>query len=84
MKVRAGQCTVTTWKNIKEINGNKVEVFNATTHRSYKKDDAWENTNSYPIEQIPKLISALQRTYDNLVLKEEKEETQKEEIQKEL
>lgn len=70
-KWRAGQVTASVWSNQREINGEKVDVKNVQVERNYKDGEEWKKTNSYPVEQIPKLIVLLQKVYQSMTVKRE-------------
>ncbi len=70
---RAGSVCVSVWNNEKTDPKGKTKEFKTVTfERSYKdKDDEWQKTNSFGINDIPKAITALGRAYEYLTLKED-------------
>ena len=62
--------TVTEWENEKEYNGSKVKVSSFTIQKSYKDGDEWKTTTSFNTNDLPRLIAALQRSFNNTILKE--------------
>lgn len=65
--VRVGGVEVTIWKN--NSDGTFATV---TMQRNYKdKNDQWQKTQSLRANDIPKAVLALQKAYEQLVLKED-------------
>ncbi|MBA3043886.1 hypothetical protein FP804_01970 [archaeon] len=61
--VRVGGIEVTIWGN----NGFQT----VTMQRTYKdKNDEWQKTQSLRVNDLPKAILALEKTYEKMVLKE--------------
>lgn len=70
--IRAGGVKATIWENVNKDN----QVYHSVViERSYKdKEDKWQTTNSYRVQDLPKLIAILQKTFNELTLKETKPE----------
>lgn len=67
-KVRVGCMTVTTWEN----ETDKGTFLSHNIQRSYKDAKGeWQNTESFKTADIPKLLLALQKTYEAAVIKDE-------------
>ena len=71
-KYSAGSIHVAIWEN----ESKEGRVYQTVSlERSYKnKDDEWKNTNSLRVNDIPKAVAALQKVYDELVVKEVRRE----------
>jgi len=72
LTLRVGGVRAIVWENTNKEN----EVFNTIAlERSYKdKDDKWQTTNTYRINDLPKLIAVLQEAFSKLVVTETKPE----------
>lgn len=71
-KYRSGGVVATIWKNEKEKDGKKMEFYTINIERSYKdKNDEWATTNSYKSNDLHKVISVCQKSFDYLFIKEE-------------
>lgn len=69
---RAGAVKADTWEN-KSQEGQSF--FTVSVQRSYKdKQDQWQTTTSFRINDLPKLILVLQKTYEHGVLSEKDSE----------
>jgi hypothetical protein len=68
-KVQVGQVSVAVWEN--EINGDKGEriVERVTVDKRYKDATGWKSTGSFNVNEIPKLILALEKAYEFLTCK---------------
>ena len=67
-KFRAGAVQATIWKN----SGQKGSYRTVQLSRSYKdKNDVWKNANSFRVNDLPKVIIALNKSYEYLVLNKE-------------
>lgn len=70
-KYRHGSVSVSKWANEGEKDGNKFQFMTFSVQRSFQKDDTWVNAPSkeHPtlnlrVNDIPKLIAALQEAYN--------------------
>ena len=73
-KYSAGGINVAVWENY----STEGRQFNTVTlARNYKdKNDQWKTSSSMKVNDIPKAILALQKAYEALTLKDEKQEKQ--------
>lgn len=68
-KIKVGGVTLTVWENISPKGGTYRSF---TPQRSYKdKAGEWQNTHSFGVSDLPKLILACQEAYRNELIKEE-------------
>jgi len=68
-KVAAHGVTVSVWENA----GKNDSTFNTIQiQRSYKEKDSdeWKNTDTLRLSDVPSTIAALQKVYNDLVLRE--------------
>ena len=69
---RQGGCSASIFANEIKRNGKPVMVAKVSVQRRYKdKDGSWQSTNSYGVNDLPKLIIAASKAYDYLTAKEE-------------
>jgi len=68
-KISAHGVTVSVWEN---EGTNDSKFFTAQLQRSYKdkEKDEWKNTDTLRLNDIPAAVAALQKVYDDLVIKE--------------
>ena len=72
---RHGAISASIFDNEVAMNGRKVTVHKVSIQRAYKdKNGKWQNTNSYGINDIPKLIVAVSKAYDYLTAREDASE----------
>jgi hypothetical protein len=71
-KFCAGAISATVWKNTgKSKAGEEVEFRTVGLDRRYKdKNDEWQSTNSLRVNDLPKAVTALNKAYEYLVLRE--------------
>lgn len=68
---RQGACSASIFVNGINKNGKDIEIPKVALQRGYKdKDGNWQTTNSYGINDLPKLIVAANKAYDYLTAKE--------------
>ena len=67
---RQGSCSASVFVNGIEKNGKSIELKKVTVQRSYKGMDGWKNTNSYGINDLPKLALVANKAYEYLTAKE--------------
>ena len=68
---RQGSCSASVFVNGIRKNGKTIEMKKVSVQKSYKdKDGTWKNTNSYGINDLPKLALVANKAYDYLTAKE--------------
>lgn len=69
-KFRAGSVSATIWLNKgKSKNGDDTEFRNITIERNYRdQDDDWQTTNSFRLNDLPRVALVAQKAYEYLVL----------------
>jgi len=71
---RQGACSASIFANEIEKNGKPILMPKVSIQRRYKdKSGKWQSTNSYGINDLPKLIVAASKAYDYLTTKEDAE-----------
>ncbi len=79
-KFRAGGVTATIWSNeLTGKNGKPFKVNNTNIAKSYKdKDGQWKETDSFQLQDLPKVALIAQKAFEYLVMgkgKDEEEES---------
>jgi hypothetical protein len=70
-KFRAGAIDASVWENKLEKGGREFEVFSVGIERRYKdKNEEWKGTNSFKVNDLPKVMLVAQKAYEFLSLKE--------------
>lgn len=73
-KFRQGCVSVSIFANEIKVNGASVPRMNVVPQRVYKdKEGNWQNSSSFGVNEIPKLIVALSKAYDYLTAKIEEQ-----------
>lgn len=67
---RSGSCSASVFSNVVKKNGKTMKMQSVSVQRSYKNGDGWKNTNSYGVNDLPKLIMAASKAYDYLTARE--------------
>ena len=73
-KFRSGAISATIWKNqgVSKKTGEQVSFNSVTLQRSYTdKQGQWQNTNNLRLNDLPRAILVLNKTYEYLALKED-------------
>lgn len=72
-KFRAGAIEVAVWENeITTEDGKTFKKQSVSMQRSYKdKNDEWQKTTNMNANDLPKLISLLQKAYDSIIVNKE-------------
>jgi len=73
-KFRAGVISATVWQNQgqNKTTGESVAYRTISLQRGYKdKNDQWQNTNSFRINDLPRAAVVLQKAYEYLVTKQQ-------------
>ena len=71
-RFKAGSCEAAVFENEITRNGDKVRVKKVAIQKRYKaQDDTWKSTYSLDINDIPKMMLALSKAYEYLVVRED-------------
>ena len=49
--------------NTKVVTGEKVKIYSVTINKAYKEGDEWKYTNSFNIEDLPKVALVANEAY---------------------
>ena len=73
MKFRAGAVTATVWSNVGHRDGEETSYNTISLERCYKdKNNAWQNTSSLRLNDLPKAALVLSKASEYLVLNQQK------------
>lgn len=72
-KFRASPVTATIWANETKTKEGETKLFRTiSVERSYRnKDGVWQNTTSLRVNDLPKAMLVLQKSYEYITLKDE-------------
>ena len=72
---RAGAVEAAIFENERTVGGKKLKMFNVVFRRSYKdKDGNWQNSDSFGINDVPKVELLSKKSYEFLLVGERAEE----------
>ena len=64
--IRNGCCSASIFENEIQRNGKTMTVTKVTVNKSYKDGQDWKTTNSFEINDLPKLFFVACKAYDHL------------------
>ena len=72
-KFRAGAISATIWANKgQKVNGQETEYKTISVERAYTdKEGKWQSTNTFRVNDLPKLNAILQRAFETLTVQEQ-------------
>ena len=68
-KISCGPISASVWSKIKTIEGEKVKFNSITINKAYKDGEDWKHTNSFNIEDLPKVTLVANEVYKYIKLK---------------
>lgn len=66
---RCGPDALAIWSENKTVNGAVVELHSIKLDKSYKEGDQWKRTQSFAVEDLPKIAMLAQEAYKYLRLR---------------
>ncbi len=69
-KFSCGSISASIWANTKVVSGEKVKIYSVTINKAYKEGDEWKHTNSFNIEDLPKVALVATEAYKYVRLRE--------------
>lgn len=72
-KFQAGGISAAVWKNKTKLkDGKEIETLSVTVERRYKdSNDEWNNSSSFRLNDVPKLMLVLSKSYNYMASKTE-------------
>jgi hypothetical protein len=68
-KFNCGSISASLWANTKVVNGEAVKFYSVTINKAYKEEEEWKHTNSFNIEDLPKVALVANEAYKYVRLK---------------
>ena len=68
-KFSCGPVSASIWAKTKTIDGEKVKFYSVTITKAYKEGEDWKYTNSFNIEDLPKVALVATEAYKYIRLK---------------
>ena len=62
-KFSCGSITASIWANTKVVTGETVKFYSVTINKAYKEGEEWKYTNSFNIEDLPKVALVANEAY---------------------
>ena len=69
-KFNCGSISASIWANSKVVNGEKVKIYSVTINKAFKEGEEWKYTNSFNIEDLPKVALVATEAYKYVRLRE--------------
>ena len=69
-KFSCGPISASIWANTKVVNGEAVKLNSVTINKAFKEGDDWKYTNSFNIEDLPKVALVATEAYKYIRLRE--------------
>jgi len=70
-KIRVGNVTATVWKNIHKKDNKEFETFSITVLKNYKDGEEWKTSNSFQLNDLPKLEVVSRKAFEYIMVKSE-------------
>jgi hypothetical protein len=68
-KFNCGPISASIWANTRVVNSETVKFYSVTINKAYKEKDEWKHTNSFNIEDLPKVALVADEAYKYIRLK---------------
>jgi len=68
-KFNCGSISASIWVNTKVVNGETVKLYSVTINKAYKEGEDWKYTDSFNIEDLPKVALVANEAYKYIRLK---------------
>ena len=68
-RFNCGPVSASIWANNKTVNGDTLKFYSVTINKAYKEDEDWKHTNSFDIEDLPKVALVATEAYKCIRLK---------------
>ena len=62
-KFSCGSISASIWANTKVVTGETVKFYSVTINKAYKEGEEWKYTNSFNIEDLPKVALVANEAY---------------------
>ena len=68
-KFNCGPISVSIWAKTMTVEGDMRKCYSVTIDKTYKEDEDWKHTNSFNIEDLPKVALVTNEAYRYIRLK---------------
>ena len=68
-KFSCGPISASIWANTKTVTGETVKFYSVTINKAFKEDEEWKHTNSFDVEDLPKVVLVANEVYKYIRLK---------------
>ena len=68
-KFNCGPISASIWANNKIVNSETVKFYSVTINKVYKEDEDWKHTNTFSIEDLPKVALVANGAYKYIKLR---------------
>lgn len=65
---KCGPIRASLWANSRVVEGHMVQILSVTLDRVYKNGEEWKYSRSFSIEDLPKIVFAVEEIYKSLRL----------------
>ena len=65
---KCGSVRASLWANSRVVEGKMVQILSVTLDRVYKNGEEWKYSRSFSIEDLPKIVFAVEEIYKSLRL----------------
>lgn len=69
-KFSCGSISASIWANTKVVTGETVKFYSVTINKAYKEGEEWKYTDSFNIEDLPKVALVANEAYKYMRLRE--------------
>jgi len=69
-KFSCGSISASIWANTKVVSGEKIKIYSVTINKAFKEGEEWKYTNSFNIEDLPKVALVATEAYKYVRLRE--------------
>ena len=68
-KFNCGPISASIWAKTKTMEGDTLKFYSVTINKAYKEDEDWKHTNSFNIEDLPKVALVANEAYKYIRLR---------------
>jgi len=68
-KFSCGSISASIWANTKVMTGETLKLYSVTINKAYKEGEDWKYTDSFNIEDLPKVALVANEAYKHIRLK---------------
>ena len=69
-KFNCGSISASIWANTRAVNGEAVKLYSVTINKAFKEGEEWKYTDSFNIDDLPKVALVANEAYKYMRLRE--------------